>query len=90
MHAHSIQSYAQGEEKFANREDLIFAYLETAGPMTDREIMRGLGYYDMNTVRPRITKMVKEGRLSEQERATVCPITGRKVRLVYASLAVAA
>lgn len=35
------------------------------GPMTAREIGRKLGYSDLNAVKPRITELVKAGKLVE-------------------------
>lgn len=35
------------------------------GPATAREIGRKLGYTDLNAVKPRITELVKKGRLVE-------------------------
>lgn len=62
------------------REDLIvLAYKSVNEPLTDREVMEELGFDDMNTVRPTITRLVQEGVLKIAQH-TVCPVTGKTVR----------
>lgn len=67
-------------DKFTRKAEILVAL--QAGPMTARCVMQVLGYSDLNSVRPRITELVQEGRVVEA--GTVCdPISGRKV-VIYA------
>lgn len=43
------------------REDLVYNYIKTNPGLTGREIAQGLGYSDMNEVRPRITDLFNKG-----------------------------
>ncbi len=48
---------------------------------TDREIKEKMGLSDMNSVRPRITELIKSGHLEETDN-TKCPVTNKTVRKV--------
>ena len=85
-HANSIAAY-QSERDAGNlskRCKAILAVLENDAMQylgrTDRMIMNALKFTDMNSVRPRITEMVKAGVLEEcgETRDT----TGKQVRRV--------
>lgn len=86
IHVNSLAAYDAGRrELFSVRELAILDVLRSNPwgnvPRTDREIMKSLGFADMNTVRPRITELIKDGVLAEKgsvEDAT----TGKWVRLV--------
>ena len=56
------------------------SYMEYVG-RSDRAIAEMLGYADMNSVRPRITEMIKAGILEETE-SRVDPKTGKRCRRV--------
>jgi hypothetical protein len=83
MHANSLAANQTGRTgSFTQREREILSALNTAGrPMTDREIMRALGHFDMNCVRPRITELIDAGALHETGQR-IDPATGKTVRLV--------
>jgi|GEM_PF-4443719 len=49
--------------------------------MTDREIKDALDFSDMNSVRPRITEMIRDGIL-EEAGSVACPVTSMTVRCV--------
>lgn len=67
-------------DKFTRKAEILVAL--QAGPMTARCVMQVLGYNDLNSVRPRLTELVQEGRVAET--GTVWdPISGRKV-VIYA------
>ena len=74
-----FESFIQTEKKL--RKQLIL-YVVGEGEYTAREIALRLGFRDMNAVRPRITELVKSGKLIEAY-ATKDARTGRKVT-VYA------
>lgn len=53
----------------------------SAFPVTDRQVMRALGFVEPNAVRPRITELIAEG-WAEEVGAMKCRETGKSVRLV--------
>lgn len=66
MHVNSLAAYEAGRrELFSKRELLILDALRGKAPATDRDVMHALGFADMNSVRPRITELVKDGVLVE-------------------------
>lgn len=83
-HPHSALSLA-GEVaggRLGRRAAAILAWVRArANPETDRAIAAGLGFADMNAVRPRITEMVEAGLLAEVGEIR-CPVTGKPVRTV--------
>lgn len=86
MHVNSLAAYDSGRrELFSARELAILDFLKSNPfgnvPRTDREIMKGLGFSDMNSVRPRITELIKDGVLAE-EGSVEDETTGKWVRLV--------
>lgn len=86
VHINSLAAYDEGQlEIFSARELAILSFLKSNPwgnvPQTDREIMKGLGFTDMNSVRPRITELIKADVLAE-EGSVECATTGKWVRLV--------
>ena len=85
QHINSLLAWHAGQaELFSDREGAILLFLDRSkalGPMTDREIMLGLGFEDMNSVRPRISELVDDGVL-EEFGDKLDPVTGMTVRLV--------
>ena len=65
-------------DKFTRKAKILVAL--QAGPMSARCVMQVLGYSDLNSVRPRLTELVQEGRVVEA--GTVWdPISERNVVL---------
>lgn len=81
MHRHSVEAYYAQLGEFAERARWIMAWLHVHGPATDREVQAGLGFAERNSVQPRITELVKRGKLEEVS-SVKCHITGRQVRMV--------
>jgi hypothetical protein len=83
MHRHSLDAYVAGRvDLFPQRSRAILAWLDAhKSPATDREIREGLGFADMNAVRPRITELIAAGVLREVD-AAKDPKTGKAVRRV--------
>jgi hypothetical protein len=87
MHDNSLAAYEAGRrDAFGDRELAILDYLfgaQSAGKtgLSDRMIMEGLGFSDMNAVRPRITELLKRGLLVEVSNI-IDPITKKRVRVV--------
>ena len=80
MHAHSLEAYYAGTDQFSARQRQILAILRKQ-PMSDREIMLALRFTDPNSVRPRLTELLKAGIIEEcGEQAD--PITRKTVRVV--------
>jgi hypothetical protein len=86
MHVNSIVAYWEGRQEAFSKRELavlgVFARLQVA---SDREIMLALGFVDMNSVRPRISELLKEGLLVEVGQQPD-PITGKIVRLVAVAM----
>lgn len=85
IHQHSIAAYHAELPKLSRRALRILDWLELHPKKTDREIMLGLGFTDMNSVRPRITEAVESGALVEVGEKR-CPVTGKLVRIVDLSI----
>jgi hypothetical protein len=81
IHANSVTSYRAEEPKLARRALDILFWVRAHGPATDRQIARGMGFGDMNSVRPRVTELVESGFLTELD-SVKCEVTGRHVRRV--------
>ena len=80
MHAHSLAALPD-HASLTKRQQAIYDALSEVPAMSDRQIMMRLGFTDMNSVRPRVTEMLKSRVLIEvgERRDTV---TGQTVRLV--------
>ena len=55
------EGYEGSRQKAPKRWQLIYGYLQRHGPSTAEEIRDGLGYKEMNSVRPRLTEMSDKG-----------------------------
>lgn len=85
MHRNSIEAYRKDPAKLAKRAAMVMKwYGEQQQPKTDRECAIGLGFVDMNAVRPTITHLVDDGLLVETG-STVDHVTSRRVRVVRVS-----
>lgn len=85
IHKHSRSAYHIELPRLSRRAAAIIAWLELHPGKTDREVMLGMGFTDMNSVRPRITEAIDMGSLVEVGQR-VCPMTRRVVRIVDLSL----
>lgn len=85
IHENSVQAYHEEEAKLSRRARQIVDWLELHPGKTDREIMLGLGYSDMNAVRPRVTELIDAGAVVEVA-SKRCQLTGKTVRIVDLSL----
>jgi len=82
MHVNSLLAYYAGRKEFSKREMMILGWLlMNPGAWTDRQIKTGLEQADMNGVRPRINELIERQAL-EVVGDTVCPVTGKTVRMV--------
>lgn len=83
MHTHSIDAYHENHPLLTGRRAQIYEYFRDHGQCTDRQVMKGLGFTDMNAVRPRITELCTQPpHLLEEVGETRCPVTGKRVRVV--------
>lgn len=80
-HENSLRCHRTQATGFGQRALQIRFWLTKHGPTTDRRIMEGLGFADMNTVRPRVTELLDLG-LLEAVGSTNDHRTGKTVRLV--------
>jgi hypothetical protein len=85
LHAHSLDAKEHNQEAHKGRKHLILELLQLRGkPMADRQIRDAIcgEAADMNTVRPRITELIREGKLMECGEI-VDPATQENVRVVW-------
>lgn len=81
-HSHLALEEIKGEGKLSRRQAAILQWLlANPRPWTDREIAAGMGYREMNAVRPRITELVDQGILQECG-SVICQVTRKRVRQV--------
>lgn len=80
-HSNSLHARHEMGARITGRRAEVLAWLEAHSPATDRQIMLGLGYSDMNAVRPRITELLDAGRVREVARVRD-EVTGMMVRQV--------
>jgi cephalosporin-C deacetylase-like acetyl esterase len=85
VHSHSHVAHAQELPRLATRAAAILAWLREHGPATDKEVMRGLGFVDVNTVQPRITEMV-DAKVLVEVGERVDPVTHKTVRVTALAL----
>ncbi len=81
MHDNSLQAYRSEESKLSRRALAILEWITEYGPHTDRGVMRGMGFTEPNSVRPRITELIEAGKLMEVC-SRVCQVTHKRVRVV--------
>ena len=81
VHENSRETYKELSDYLSGRKLEIYNYIEKRGQSSDRQIKDGLGFDDMNKVRPRITELVTSGLLVEGENI-IDPVTSRPVRTV--------
>lgn len=81
MHKNSVDAYHAEEVKLSRRQQAVYDWILKHGPHTDREVMRGMGFTDMNSVRPRITELLDLKKLMEVGNV-ICPVTNKNVRRV--------
>ncbi len=87
MHTNTLTAHRKVRGELAERNRRILDYLDYLGSgwrLTDREIKDGIGLDDMNSVRPRITELIRDGFAVECGKAR-CQVTGQTVRLVRAT-----
>lgn len=81
VHANSRQAHLEALGMISRRERMVLDWVREHGKATDRQIVVGLGFTDMNACRPRVTELVQVGALREVG-SVICPVTGKRVRLV--------
>lgn len=65
QHENSRRAYQENSEELGRRSRQIFTAIALHGAMTDRQVRDHLNFKDMNSVRPRITELIKAGKLRE-------------------------
>jgi predicted ArsR family transcriptional regulator len=82
IHENSRASYdAIKPELSGRRKEIYLTLCKSSRKMTDREVKDEMGLNDMNSVRPRITELIKMGHVEEVGNVK-CPLTGKTVRQV--------
>jgi hypothetical protein len=77
IHEHSIEAYHAEQPRLSRRALAILDWLELHGASTDREIVYGMGFSDMNCVRPRITEAIEAWRAGRGGREALLADAGR-------------
>lgn len=82
MHNNSVNCYYQERPKLSKRAKHIHNFFcEMQGLYTDRQVQIEMGFPEPNSVRPRITELIKAGLLEECGKCK-CNVTGKQVRMV--------
>ena len=86
MHENSIKTYYEEVGNLSKRaSDILMAMKNNPTRYwTDRQMMSFLRLPEPNSVRPRITELIKRG-LAKEVGTEVCEVTGKSVRLVIAT-----
>lgn len=84
MRGPSLEARKTFRGDLAQRQFEVLAFLKQRGPSTARQVMEGMGYKELNTVRPRLTELRKAGLILETKK-TPDHVTGINV-FVYAAL----
>jgi hypothetical protein len=82
IHPNSRAAYRDELPRMSHRAAMIYSWLKQHAPATDRQVMVGLGFTDMNAVRPRITELLEMGVLWAHPESRRDPMTGKSVRVV--------
>lgn len=86
VHSNSLASLREDASRLSVRREEVFSVFEMyERPLTDREVLELTAYTEVNCVQPRITELVKAGRLFEFGKKR-CRWTGKRVRVCAVSL----
>ena len=87
MHTNSLSAYRELNDKHTRQQVVLKVYLESAVPLTDRQVLDILHakdaehYKDMNDVRPRIVELLGLSELTELPYKVKDEETGKSVRV---------
>lgn len=82
VHINSKLSFWELKEGLPKMQKYIYDTIARCyDPLTDRGVKEITRCDDMNSVRPRITELIKMG-LVKEVGSTICQVTGKRVRLV--------
>lgn len=79
VHQNSIDAYHSLDRDTRRKHVLAVYQARPNEALTDRMVVKALGFEDMNQARPRITELCKSGMLVETGKVTDL-LTGKKVR----------
>lgn len=65
VHENSAEAFHSLEDFLTGRRLQVYNWVLANGQATDRQIKTGLGFEDMNQVRPRISELVEFGAFKE-------------------------
>ncbi len=81
IHANSISSYKKMKGARIDRLGMVLdCFAQSRQPLTDRQVMERLGFFDKNAVSPRITELIKIGKVVDLGNVQD-PTTNRSVRV---------
>ncbi len=78
IHENSLSAF-RSLNAAARTAEIFAVYRDSMVPLTDREVMASLDFHDANMVRPRITELIKAGKLVEVQNVKD-QTTGKTVR----------
>jgi len=86
-HDNSLNEYRDISTNITPRHEMILHTLDVleqqdVSNITDRQIASACGFTDMNSVRPRITELIKMGEIVDGVSVT-CPVSDKKVRTLH-------
>ena len=83
MHQNSLQAYYEESPNLSKRQSDILKFFQSNpnSSFTDRQVQARMGFHERNQVQPRITELIKIGKLWEVGK-TKCPLTEKMVRTV--------
>ena len=81
MHENSLIAHTEEEPKLCKRMIKIIADVQVRGNGTDKEIALRMGFSHKSAVQPRISDLIKMGKLVEVDKSKD-PETGKRVRVV--------
>lgn len=83
IHDNSLEAF-KTLDKASRQKMVLECYHRYPLGLTDRDVKDLLGFSDMNSVRPRVSEMIKEDRPRLEEKKKIRDsVTGRNVRVVW-------
>lgn len=83
LHTHSREAYRSERQRLTGRRLQVYEFVRQHPNVTDRQVKDGLGFADMNAVRPRITELCNPPwNLLEECGEARDRVTGKRVRTV--------
>ena len=79
----SVKAYNEEEFKLHSRSELVLEVIKGQEGLTSRQIVVELGFSDVNSVRPRLTELLKAKLIQEGKEKIKCEVTNKSVATYY-------